>query len=157
MTRAILLLALLWAAPLSAQVKASPDDIATLQSCVDELEPTAGPDACLGVIADPCQAQDGGGTTVGMTECFLQEAAAWDHLLNRYYGIAMPTGPRDPGTFAGDLLAAQRAWIGFRDAECAMQYTRWGDGSMRTIAGAICQAELVARRTMDLRALTEGV
>ena len=37
-----------------------------------------------------------------------------------------------PGYFE-TLLEAQRAWIAFRDAECALDYAEWGSGSMRSL------------------------
>ena len=45
-------------------------------------------------------------------------------------------GGMEPG-LADTLLAAQRAWIAFRDAECTLAYDRYGSGSMRVIAAAV--------------------
>ena len=56
-----------------------------LESCL--TAPAAGSDArdCIGVIATQCMAAPEGQTTVGMMQCALAEAEAWDVLLNRYY------------------------------------------------------------------------
>ena len=35
------------------------------------------------------------------------------------------------------LLAAQRAWLTFRDAECALEVARWGEGTLAGVVGAI--------------------
>lgn len=106
---------------------------------------------CLGAASNACQRlTPDGGTTIGITACTLAETGAWDDLLNREYGAT-----RD--AFAGvegltdQLLAAQRAWIAYRDAECALAYARWQDGSMRGIVGANCVMVMTARRTVELR------
>jgi len=49
------------------------------------------------------------------------------------------------------LRDAQRAWIAYRDANCAMEYGLWGAGSMRQIAGADCQMRMTAERMLELR------
>ena len=54
---------------------------------------------------------------------------------------------------ADSLLAAQRAWIVLRDADCGLEYAMWGSGSMRQIAGAGCRMQRTAERTIYLKFL----
>ena len=61
----------------------------------------------------------------------------------------------DGGQRVEALRDAQRAWIAFRDAECAMEYAAWGTGSIRSIAGADCMMSLTAERTVRLIELRE--
>ena len=56
---------------------------------------------------------------------------------------------------AEKLLEAQRAWIVYRDAECALDYAEWGAGSMRNIAHADCRLQMTAERTIELRRMRE--
>ncbi|MBQ2260436.1 MAG: DUF1311 domain-containing protein [Loktanella sp.] len=117
---------------------------------------------CIGDAATICMAdEDDGETTFGMMTCLSAEAQVWDDLLNAAYAKARDFAREmDAGEAeffpefairADQVQAAQRAWIGFRDANCAMQYGLWGAGSMRQIAGADCRLRMTADRTFDLR------
>lgn len=107
--------------------------------------------------------EDGGHSTLGMTNCALSEAQVWDKYLNLEYRAAMDAleaMDTDEAEFfpefanrAESLRAAQRAWIAFRDAECGLAYAMWGSGSMRNIAGSNCSLEMTASRTIELRDL----
>ncbi|MCB1388101.1 MAG: DUF1311 domain-containing protein [Rhodobacteraceae bacterium] len=118
--------------------------------------------ACIGTGAGACfTGAPDGGTTVGMMFCLLAERDAWDRLLNAEYAHARAAGQRmddadradfpDTAHRAEQVRDAQRAWIAFRDANCAMEYGAWGAGSMRQIAGADCQMRMTAERTLELR------
>ncbi|RYC11747.1 lysozyme inhibitor LprI family protein [Ciceribacter ferrooxidans] len=55
------------------------------------------------------------------------------------------------------LLAAQRAWIQYRDNQCnAVGYSVWG-GSMYPMIVSSCLADLTAKRTKELEELANGV
>jgi Uncharacterized protein conserved in bacteria len=124
--------------------------------------------ACIGTASSACfEGAPDGGTTVGMMFCLLAERDAWDRLLNAQYAEARATAQRmddaDRADFpefahrADQVRDAQRAWIAFRDANCAMEYGVWGAGSMRQIAGADCQLRMTAERTLDLQLYTQSV
>ncbi|GGD92993.1 hypothetical protein GCM10011390_09660 [Aureimonas endophytica] len=51
------------------------------------------------------------------------------------------------------LVAAQRAWIGFRDAECALRAAGVEGGSAQPMVVADCRAELTRKRADDLARL----
>lgn len=134
-----------------------------VDSCAQRSAEDGGPQSCIGDAAAACMAgEPDGETTVGMMFCQLGERDAWDVLLNAEYQEARAFAQRlddgDRGTFpeyavrADQLLAAQRAWITFRDANCAMEYGVWGAGSIRQIAGSGCQLEMTAERALALRA-----
>ncbi len=55
------------------------------------------------------------------------------------------------------VMVAQRAWIAFRDANCAMAYGMWGSGSMRYTEGASCLMQKSAEQTIALRAYRSTV
>ncbi len=137
--------AILAALVLHAAYPAAADDAGTLDVCLSQNRDN--PTACYGVVADPCQ-QATKQTTLDIVACMGRETAAWDALLNRWYKELK--APLDEPS-AEALRDAQRAWIAFRDADCAFAYTRWGDGSMRNVAGAYCQRDRTAGRAIELR------
>ena len=117
---------------------------------------------CIGDAAAQCMADEPDGeTTFGMMTCLSAEAQVWDGLLNAEYAkardFARAMDAEDAEFFpefairADQVQTAQRAWIAFRDANCAMQYGLWGAGSMRRIAGADCRMQMTADQTFALR------
>jgi uncharacterized protein YecT (DUF1311 family) len=128
------------------QVNPAPVHQCLAQAATGQIAP-----ACLGQAANACQDQPGGQSTLGITECLRSEAGVWDTLLNAQYKKLRARFRSEGGGRAEALLKAQRAWIAFRDAQCALDYTRWGDGSMRSIAAATCEMEMTAARTIQLR------
>lgn len=137
-----------------------------LRSCYAETPDTDAKEACLGGISTACmETEEGGQTTLGITWCLSAEADVWDELLNDEYAQARDqakAADADEAAYFPDyavrvdkLLAAQRAWIAFRDAECALEYAEWGAGSMRNIAFADCRMTMTAERTLDLRRMWE--
>jgi uncharacterized protein YecT (DUF1311 family) len=54
------------------------------------------------------------------------------------------------------LLAAQRAWIGYRDAQCELAGFEARGGSMEPMLVSGCKAELTRARTKELKAFVSG-
>ena len=138
-----------------------------LNGCLDAATDSEGLQTCVGTMATTCMdSQEGGHTTLGMTSCLNAEAKVWDQFLNieykatRAHAKAMDADEAEYfpefARRAEALLAAQRAWIAFRDAECDLAYAEWGSGSMRNIAWADCQMQMTAERAIDLRAMREA-
>ena len=120
--------------------------------------------ACMGQMAQTCMdSQEGGHSTLGMTSCLNAEADVWDKFLNVEYKATMAAFramDEDEAEYfpefanrAEKLRDAQRAWIAFRDGECALAYAMWGSGSMRNIAYTDCRMQMTAKRAMELRDL----
>ncbi len=118
------------------------------QTAIGDIYP-----ACLGDAANACQAQPGGSTTLGIVTCITAETTDWDSILNEAYtDLRQQFGARSDGaTLTDSLRDAQRAWIAFRDADCGLQYDRWGGGSMRNIAASNCRMIMTASRALALR------
>lgn len=137
-----------------------------LSMCYEDARDRTGVEACIGTASARCMdGEEDGYSTIGMMFCTLAEYHAWDQLLNEQYQRTM-AGLRNEdaqeaeffpefANRADALRDAQRAWIGFRDGECALAYAMWGSGSMRQIAGASCLLHMTATRTIDLRFLGE--
>lgn len=132
--------------------------------CLDAATTETEAHACVGKGAVECMTgEPDGETTLGMMFCTLAENEAWDRLLNSTYvsileGMHMLDADEaelfpEFANRADSLREAQRAWITWRDADCALEYAIWGAGSMRQIAGAACRLERTSDRTIFLRFL----
>lgn len=123
---------------------------------------TRGADNCVGEAASLCTGQPDAYTTVGFGFCFGSERDWWDDRLNEVYSRLMEReaardaemeeiGATVPKT-APALRDMQRAWIGFRDAACAYEYSQWGGGTGGGPAHADCAMRLTAEQTLALQA-----
>jgi len=133
-----------------------------LEQCYAQADDTDGKTECIGMVSQTCiEQEDGGGSTLGISMCQNAEAEAWDVLLNDEFRQTMDWAKAadieeavyfpEFANLANSLRSAQRAWITYRDAECELDYSIWGSGSMRHIAGTACIMQLTAERTIELR------
>jgi uncharacterized protein YecT (DUF1311 family) len=92
----------------------------------------------------PCQHL---GSTVEATRCFSKAAGDADRDLNRAYGqIPKVLRPEDHGK----LQAAERLWIGYRDAACAAERDLYGGGTGATPAHLVCLEAETRHHQTDL-------
>lgn len=124
-----------------------------IQGCFANTPPDQVGSTCVGLAANACQTAPGNSSTLGITGCLQAETAVWDGLLNATYQTKLAELAAQDPSLSDQLRATQRAWIAFRDAECGLRYAIWGNGSMRTIAGAQCQLSETAERALELRDL----
>ena len=61
-----------------------------------------------------------------------------------------------PG-YAAALLASQRTWLAFRDAECLVESYEWRGGTMQTFVDAQCRTQVTNARTKQLRDLATSI
>ena len=101
---------------------------------------------------DQCLASPDGASTLGMIVCTQKELDFQDARLNSVYRKTMASlNARQ----TAKLQTAQRAWIAFRDAECASyQDEDWGTISRVISAG--CVLHMTVQRTMDLEHYPPG-
>lgn len=100
---------------------------------------------------DRCLAEPSGQSTYGMLQCGDAEIAVQDARLNKAYKADMADmADGSPGKAA--LLKAQRAWIAFRDADCASVREVRG-GTIAAIFMQNCYLEHTARRANALEDL----
>ncbi len=123
--------------------------------------------ACVGVSANACMEDTPGGfSTVGMGGCISRELDWWDARLNASYKTLMKREKADDLEFgagqggvpskAAALRAMQRAWVPFRDASCAYEYSKWGGGTGGSPAAAGCLLDMTARQTLDLESSAQN-
>ncbi|MCB2046948.1 MAG: DUF1311 domain-containing protein [Novosphingobium sp.] len=82
-----------------------------------------------------------------------QWTATADEMKRRDVRDGKPTDNR-PGNF-DTLLAGQRAWLKFRDAQCDLEGYLFRGGSMEPLLVATCRTGLTEARTKQLQDLIE--
>lgn len=147
----------------SAQAQDAILDRNVVAACFDQTDIGQTSPACIGTAADACMEKTQGGySTAGMVSCVAAETAIWDEFLNlSYRDLRANMRELDADALGGDisradaLRDAQRAWIAFRDAECAFNWAIFQDGTMRSLVSSGCFLDMTARRTFELRNQTE--
>ena len=86
-------------------------------------------------------------TQMDMNACAFQAFQRQDRELNALYGRL---GKQEDAASLKQLQAAQRAWLQFRDLECAYETPDAG-GSLAPTETADCMAELTKERILDLK------
>jgi uncharacterized protein YecT (DUF1311 family) len=95
---------------------------------------------------DKCLAAPDGQSTAGMITCTGQETDRQNAKLNAAYRAAMA---KLNGRQKVKLQAAERAWIAFREAQCAsLEDEDWGTASSLNASGWFLH--MTVQRTIDL-------
>lgn len=92
-----------------------------------------------------------GGVTLNMLNCMSSETEQHDTRLNQGYKAAMKA--LDKGQ-QNQLRDAQRLWIKFRDADCALLGSLTG-GTIDSVNRASCFLDMTKQRADDLARLAE--
>jgi uncharacterized protein YecT (DUF1311 family) len=100
--------------------------------------------AFAGEQGEPDKGCDGG--TPEMVDCLMAQHAHWDKELTIAYQQALKDAV--PGQKA-ELRKAERAWIKYRDANCA--YYAAGEGSIARIDAAECMRRMTKSRALELK------
>ncbi len=99
---------------------------------------------------------------------------AADAALNAQYRATMAVAAKDDGGRAADLakgaaspdrdatyqaalLASQRAWLAYRNAQCKVAGFEYRGGSAQDMAEAQCMTALTKARTAELRQLQQSL
>ena len=96
------------------------------------------------------EACDNASTQLALTECAAQSYQAVDDELNKAYQVLVGRLENTPASLE-KLRAAQRKWIGFRDAECAFESSAVEGGSAQPMMRNLCLERLTKERTQRLR------
>ncbi|MEM7544205.1 MAG: lysozyme inhibitor LprI family protein [Pseudomonadota bacterium] len=127
------------------------DGIAACVEAASEVEACLGHayNACLGTLPPPEDDDPMFTWKENDRFCWAAETAQWDALLNRTYGdLISGIGTTFPDA-PEQLRRAQRAWIVFRDAECAWPSAFLRQNDLHNVEIA-CTAELTAERVARL-------
>ena len=111
------------------------------------------------LLAGPVAAQehpcDGAETQIDLNECSYVAWEQADVELNDAYAAAMGVAQGHGGSAGEALRDAQRAWIAFRDADCAAEAAFWEGGSAQPMILYGCLETITLQRTDDLWAISE--
>ncbi|WP_349568809.1 lysozyme inhibitor LprI family protein [Azotobacter salinestris] len=95
-------------------------------------------------------------STPDLEHCAALEQAKVERKLNAAYQklvqhLSQPDTELDDYTaMRQKLLEAQRAWIRFREADCAAQYVMHASGTIRTLVHIGCMQERAEQRIKEL-------
>lgn len=92
-----------------------------------------------------------GGATPDILDCIDAETKVWDKALNDAYKRTMSALP---DARRSGLQAAQRAWIKFRDANCAFMNDPNGGQEARMMTSE-CVLRMTAERANELASFAE--
>ncbi len=92
-----------------------------------------------------------GGVTMNMLDCMGSETEQHDARLNQNYKAAMQALNKGQ---QNQLRDAQRLWLKFREADCALLGSLTG-GSIDRINSASCFLDMTKQRADDIARLTE--
>ncbi len=146
--KVLLLAALLASGSGSAEAQSLPFSIDATDACVAGASDWLTGRSCVGKSSGTCmKASPDGMSTAGMLDCIGAEHSVWDDRLNQAYRAALSAG--EP-TAADALRSAQRAWIAWRDAECAYHGADLGGGSASGLAYNGCIMRLTGERALEL-------
>lgn len=103
-------------------------------------------------------------TQADMTQCAGLAAEKADKALNAQYKktrasqVAFDADSSDDMKGAEKaLIAAQRAWIAFRDSQCISEGFQAHGGTMEPMLIAACTERMTIARTEELKALEKGL
>jgi uncharacterized protein YecT (DUF1311 family) len=109
-------------------------------------------------LAQPEVACNPGGNTQEMNKCAEMTLAEKDRELNQAYRALVQSLKPDSKVDSTDyakvkkrLLAAQRAWLTFRDNDCTAKEVQWNAFTMRGGIYFGCMIERTEQRTKELR------
>jgi len=99
---------------------------------------------------EPVCLNDGSGRDTAV--CAYAELAKADTQLNDAYQKALDLlGSADRADAKVALVAAQRAWVKFRDADCHVQDRIFENGTMRAALVGSCLKDRTEQRTKELK------
>lgn len=120
---------------------------AVLLHCCASAQPAA-PMSCANPIS-----------TLEINECAMREYKLRDRELNDAYraltAALKPDGAGDETDYSAvktQLVAAQKAWVAYRDADCGALRKYYEQGTIRTAMHLGCLIERTVQRTKELKA-----
>jgi uncharacterized protein YecT (DUF1311 family) len=112
--------------------------------------------ALLSAAASPASALDCSSpvTTVDILECVGRDIQSADRRLNDAYQKLMKDPDRDE-TGRNLLREAQRKWIPFRDAQCALEGDQMRGGTGQRVLHASCLHSMTAEQAKKLEEMLQ--
>ena len=103
---------------------------------------------------------------IDQNDCYGRLVQITDREMSEQYRAAMATARREDIENRRDrankpimttgLLASQRAWLRYRDAQCSMISDQWAGGTGYGQIDNRCRIDLNRKRTLDLKRRADG-
>ncbi|KQS02078.1 hypothetical protein ASG11_14890 [Sphingomonas sp. Leaf357] len=118
----------------------------------------------LAVQVPMCDDRDG---DLAAAECWYEAGRAADARLNKVWPdileaareadrVFSATPHKSHASAAADLLASQRAWLKYRNAQCPLEGDYAQGGSLENVIVGRCEAELTLQRIKQLQDIAAG-
>jgi len=162
----------IWATSSFAQESLlSESDLAPLHTCLQKHSKDAGTVnepaadqlelACISLAVAPCEQRFYAVGHAPKSACLHDEYEWWDVQLNQAYQGLMKEAKQADAVEKNwvfrdvdSLRQMQRAWLGYRDANCHFSYMRFGGGTAGPTVEAECLLLLTGRQTLFLTSFT---
>ncbi|MFD0916052.1 lysozyme inhibitor LprI family protein [Pseudahrensia aquimaris] len=102
-------------------------------------------------------------TQYELNVCSLRDFDDADAALNAVWSkvradakLMDADAPNGTPSIADGILAAQRAWLSYRDAQCSVEHDRFFNGSMASMVRNMCATRMTKARTAELHSFLEG-
>lgn len=125
-------------------------DAQSVPACFDQAKRGQTAPDCLGRAAQGCQIP-GCKDTSGIVACTDAETAVRNGMLVEQYAYLTRSYRIRGAQLQNAERDTQLAWNAYGDAACALDYERWGDGSVRVIVAAHCKMTETAERALESR------
>lgn len=136
---------------------------AAAEQCIRSATDLEGRLACVGQPAAQCLEAAETPNTIARSICADAELTYWKSYLNRVYDASYaalaaddaedPNGPRQAPAFE----AAQKAWLGWRQAECTFAASQMRGGSGAGPVQIGCEMGLTGQRALQVEAELAGL
>jgi uncharacterized protein YecT (DUF1311 family) len=95
-------------------------------------------------------------STIELNECAQAEQQAVEARLNAVYAQTMQAlAAPDAAALRQKVIVAQRAWIKFREADCAAEEARWTGGSAAVQMFLGCMRQRAEQRIKELESVAQ--
>ncbi len=112
--------------------------------------------ATLALVSRPASALDCANamSTIDMLQCADRDYQAADKRLNQSYSAFKKTLDAEGAKL---LLESQRAWLKFRDTNCAVAADMARGGTLSPLLNLGCQADMTEKRNKELIEFAKGM
>ncbi|MCP2679354.1 lysozyme inhibitor LprI family protein [Maricaulaceae bacterium NA33B04] len=131
--------------------EANAEEIALIQSCIDDTATGSDLQACRGRVERACFESEISRDSSEAFVCHLREYEAWEWARNAAYSQLETRLQETAQSARLELLSgAREAWEDYQIAECDQRGTQGNPPRVYYIDNLNCWSDLLAQRTLDL-------
>ncbi|WP_461534582.1 lysozyme inhibitor LprI family protein [Spongorhabdus nitratireducens] len=88
-------------------------------------------------------------STIEINQCAAAELGKIEKEMQRYLQQSLEQS-KDDEVLVKAIKESQQSWLEYRKSYCDAVYTRWRDGTIRTLMALDCEKRLTRQRTHEL-------